>query len=186
MSQEGRDSGLLTPRWLKGPTLISNSLAVVSGAGIVVLMFISVIDVVLRQFFSSGLGGAIEISEILLVAVVFLALMAGEMTNTHVRTPVLMERMSGRTASIMHLVGLIPATVFLGWATFQTALQGLHSAALGEFRFGVIFVPIWPAKLIIPIGLAALTIAVVLKVITTVRNLVRAAPADISTHDNFL
>ena len=186
MPQEERDPALLTRDWLKGPTLISNSLAVVSGVGIVVLMFISVIDVFLRKFLSSGLGGAIEISEVMLVSVVFLALMAGEMTNTHVRTPVVTERMSGRTANIMHVIGLVPAAVFLAWATFLTAQQGLHSASLGEFRFGVIFVPIWPAKLIIPIGLAALTIAVLIKVITAVCNLVKTAPAEVSTYDNFL
>lgn len=170
--------------WSRVPTDVSTVLATVAGIAILLLMFYTVADVFMRKVFSSGLPGAIEVGEIALVGIVFAGLMAAEVTNAHVRTPVLTERLSPRAANLAHLIGYVPATVFLAWATFLTAQEGIQSFLEGEFRFGLIFIPIWPAKVIIPIGLAGLTVAIVIKLVRTILNIVRSAPAEISDYDN--
>lgn len=68
-------------------------MAIVSGIFIVVLMLLTVSDMTLRKFFSSGVPGAVEINEVVLVAIVFLALTSAEMTDTNVRTPLVTERL---------------------------------------------------------------------------------------------
>jgi TRAP-type C4-dicarboxylate transport system permease small subunit len=187
MGGSGEDvPGLQKSRWVTVPNRVSDVFTILAGVGILGLMFITVIDVFLRQVLGGGLGGAIEISEVLLVCVVFLGMMAGEMTNTHVRTPVLTERVGDRAANVMHAIGFLPAVVFLGWMTYLTALEAIHSVSVGEFRFGVVFVPVWPAKIVIPIGLAGLTVAVLIKFVTAIVNVVKHRTAEVSDHESFI
>ena len=174
------------PLWMRVPSRVGDVLALVSGVLILGLMFLTVADVALRKFFASGVPGAVELNEVMLVAVVFLALMAAEMTDTNVRTPLLTERLPDRWANLAHVIGYLPAIAFLGWATYVTGIEGIDSWLRGDFRFGLIFVPIWPAKLVVPIGLAGLTVAVVIKFVQALVNLITARPAVIAEHESVL
>jgi TRAP-type transport system small permease protein len=174
------------PRWVRFPSRVSDILALLSGVLILGLMFLTVVDVTLRKFFSSGAPGAVEINEVTLVGVVFLALMAAEMTDTNVRTPILTERLPARWANVAHIVGYVPALGFLGWATYVSAVEGIASWMRGDFRFGLIFVPTWPGKLIVPIGLAGLTIAIGIKLVQAVINFITSRPAEISEHESVM
>jgi TRAP-type C4-dicarboxylate transport system permease small subunit len=173
-------------RWLRLPSGVSDVLALLSGVLILGLMFLTVADVTLRKFFSSGVPGAVEINEVALVAVVFLALMAAEITDTNVRTPLLTERLPSRWANLAHIVGYVPAVGFLVWATYVTGVEGIASWLRGDFRFGLIFVPTWPGKLIVPIGLAGLSIAVAIKLVQAVVAFVKSRPAVIADHESVL
>lgn len=170
--------------WSRVVQATASTLALLAGLGIVCLMLLTVVDVGLRKFVGRGVPGALEISEVALVAVVFAALMAAEVGNVHVRTPILVERLPHRAANLVKLLGLVPATVFVFWAAWLTAMEGLASAESGEFRFGVVAVPVWPAKLVIPIGLAGLALALAAKVVTAVHRARRAMPPETSGYDN--
>lgn len=172
------------PKWVSVPTSISSVLSIVAGVAIVGLMLITVIDVVLRKFFASGFPGAIEINEIALVVIVFLAMMSAEMLSVHVRTPILTERVSPTAANILHIIGFTPAVVFLTWLTIRTSQEALKSVASGEFRFGIVNIPLWPGKVAVAIGVAGLTIAIAIKLATAVRNAVKGRAAEISTHES--
>ena len=176
-----RSSANVVTRAVRG---MSSALAFVAGLGIVGLMLLTVADVALRKFAGRGIPGTLEISEVALVAVVFAALMAAEVNNVHVRTPILVERMSGRVANLANLLGLVPATLFVSWAAWLTAMEGLASMERGEFRFGIVAVPVWPAKLVIPIGLAGLAVALIAKVVTAVRRARLGRPPETSGYDN--
>lgn len=173
-------------RGMRVPSRVSDLLALLSGVLILGLMFLTVADVTLRKFFSSGVPGAVEINEVALVAVVFLALMAAEITDTNVRTPIVTERLPDRWANLAHVIGYLPALAFLGWATYVTGVEGIASWIRGDFRFGLIFVPTWPGKLIVPIGLAGLTIAVAIKFVQALVAFVTSRPAVISEHESVL
>ena len=178
--------GRRPPLWLRIPTRVSDVLALIGGVLILGLMILTVADVTLRKFFSSGVPGAVEINEVALVAVVFLALMAAEITDVNVRTPLVTERLPDRWANIAHIVGYLPAIAFLCWATYLTAEEGIASWLRGDFRFGLIFVPVWPGKLIVPIGFAGLTVAIVLKFVQAVVRLITSRPAVIAERESAL
>lgn len=163
---------------------MSSALAFVAGLGIVGLMLLTVADVALRKLAGRGIPGTLEISEVALVGVVFAALMAAEVNNVHVRTPILVERLSGRVANLAKMLGLVPAALFVSWAAWLTAMEGLASMERGEFRFGIVAVPVWPAKLVIPIGLAGLAVALMAKVVTAVRRARLGLPPETSGYDN--
>lgn len=178
--------GRRLPLSLRIPTRVSDVLALVAGVVILGLMFLTVADVTMRKFFSSGVPGAVEINEVALVGVVFLALMAAEITDVNVRTPLVTERLPDRWANIAHIVGYLPAIAFLAWATYLTGEEGIASWQRGDFRFGLIFVPTWPGKLVVPVGLAGLTIAIVIKFVQAVVRLITSRPAVIAERESAL
>ncbi|GAA3925143.1 TRAP transporter small permease [Microbacterium soli] len=139
----------------------SVGLTALAGVATIAMMALTVIDVTMRQLVGTSLRGAIELGEVLLVFAVFAGMVTAEVMKLHIRTPLLVSRLPARLGGTLTIVGLVVALVVLGWMIYATALTGIQSALAGEYRYGLLSVPVWPAKLIIPLGLAALFLALV-------------------------
>lgn len=129
-----------------------------AGAAVVILMFLIVLEVLLRNVFGSTVGGAIEISEVLLVFMVFFGIAYAQQDRAHVNTDLVTERLSPRAAAVVRVIGLVVAAVVLMIATWATADRAWASMQAGEARFGIRSVPIWPARIVVPVGLFLLTL----------------------------
>lgn len=129
-----------------------------SGAGIVLLMLPTVIDVSYRKAFGPSLPGIVEYSEVGLVVVVYLAMAAALRTKAHIATPILTSRLGARAAAFVRLAAQALMWVALGVMTYGSAGIALEATVSGEYRFGMIEVPVWPAKLAVPIGLLLLLV----------------------------
>jgi TRAP-type C4-dicarboxylate transport system permease small subunit len=149
--------------------MVGSVLAMLAGLSIVVLMVLTVVDVFKRKFFGHGLTFAPEVTEVALVALVFLGMMAAQFSGAHVRTPVVTGRLKGWWQSGARLAGLTIAVLLMGWMTIVTLDYGLESWRTGEFRFGLARVPVWPAKLAIPLGTAGLTTALLVEAVREAR-----------------
>lgn len=158
------------PRLLRAVGIILGGAA---GAGIVVLMLLAVIDIARRQVGATGLAGVIEWTEVTLVVVVVIGVLSGEVSRTHVRTELLTARLARRRAARARLAGMLFASVIAGWLAYGTWQSGLNSLELRELRPGLAAVPIWPAKLAIPVGFAGLTAVFVGRALLQVRILAR-------------
>lgn len=116
-------------------------------------MIPTVVDVSYRKAYGPSIPGVLEYSEVALVIVVFLAMAATLQRRAHIYTPFLTSRLSFRAAQISRLAGQVLMWIVLAIMVYGTALNALESFDSREFRFGLIEVPIWPAKGIVPIGL---------------------------------
>lgn len=134
------------------------------GLGMLLMMFLAVADVLLREAGRGGIGGALDVTTLVMVGAVFFGLAEAERNSTHVRTPVITSRISTRHADIGRLIvhavltGVLVGTV---WFTGQRALEAMQR---GEVTPGVMRVPVWPVRWIITLGLAGLTIEVARRV----------------------
>lgn len=155
-SQPPLDATLhLPPRTARMLGRMSGGLGKIGGAAIMLLMFATVADVVSRKVGGGGIAGVVEWTEVLLVVVVFAGMMGAELSGAHIRgMSFLTERERSIGAPLVRACGSALAALILVWAVFMSGEEALASIALGEFRMGLIQVPIWPAKLAIPIGLA--------------------------------
>lgn len=61
--------------------------------------------------------------------------------------------------------------------TVETLQVGLDSTRAGEYRFGLVRVPVWPARLFVPLGLAGLTVVLVMRAIHAAKTIVSRTPA---------
>lgn len=132
----------------------------ISGLITVVLMLVIVLEVVLRGASGRSLLGTIELSEVGLVFVVFLGVAYAQRVDAHVSTDLVTSRLPVRVAATARTAALLLAAGVLVWMTSMTALRGWDSFQSGESRFGINAIPLWPARLIIPVGLALLAMQV--------------------------
>ncbi|MGM7678599.1 TRAP transporter small permease [Microbacterium sp. A94] len=175
MSQ--KDSAAPVERW--SPTAIARALErtivviepilrTVASAGVLVLMTATVVDVVSRTLTGRGLPGVIEITEIVLVATVFFGMMTSGRDGQHIRVTLLTDRLPEAAARIVRTLGLISALVIVGWLTWVTIEKAIVSVQTAEYRFGLISVPIWPARVAIPIGLVCLALVLIFLLVAQV------------------
>lgn len=141
---------------------VSRALSWLAGAFILVLMLLVVLEVVLRDGFSTTLGGTIEISEVVLAFLVFLGVAYAQQDRAHVHTNLVVSRIPPRAAAVLRTLGLAVSAVVLLVAAWATAERGWESMQAGEARFGLRSVPVWPARLVIPLGLLLLALECVI------------------------
>ncbi len=139
-------------RALRGASLV---LAAVAGVLALGLMLLAVADIVRREVTGSGFRFTIDVTEIVLVAVVFAGMASARLSGSHVATPVLTDRLPARVRELVRTVSFGLATLFVVWMTYETLRAGIHSYQVHEMRFGLAHTPLWPAKMTIPLGLAA-------------------------------
>ena len=128
------------------------SLGTVAAVCILILMILTTLDVVLRYILNRPLKGALEISEILFLAAVFLGMAYTQLFREHVNADLLVSRLSKRTSLVLETVMFLPALLIYGLLTWQGTLAFWDSFITGEYRWGLIRIPLWEARLMVPLG----------------------------------
>jgi TRAP-type C4-dicarboxylate transport system permease small subunit len=119
-----------TPREALRPVRLA--LAAISAAMLFAMMGVTVVDVVGRYFLNAPLPGASELTELLLVGVIFTGLPAVCLDDGHVTVDLLTERLAPWTKPIRLLVVrivTIGALAVIGWRLW---IQGTRLASYGE------------------------------------------------------
>ncbi|WP_084500398.1 TRAP transporter small permease [Brevibacterium album] len=160
---------------------LSSTFAVIASLTIALIMVLTVADVARRSLTGRSIPGTTEFSEVFLVAAAFLGLAYAMRTGAHVAVDLVVERMPARAGRIVFTIGMVTAIAVLVWMTFQTGGAALRSISAGEYRYGLIQVPIWPAKAVIPVALAALILECV---ITLAKTWGRGAPENSASEDS--
>src|SRR5690606_36005148 len=105
-----------------------------------------------------GVPGVVEISEVLLVIMIFAALGAAQQSGTHISTSVVTSRVSVKTRKVLRVgaavIGLATVLVMI----IVTGERSLLSLLSGEYRFGIVRMPVRPARLAIFVGLIIFSI----------------------------
>jgi TRAP-type C4-dicarboxylate transport system permease small subunit len=123
-----------------------------------------------RNLFGPGLPGAEEISEIFMVSLVYFGLAYAQHKKAHVSISVVTDRIPTKVANLMRGFGLTVVCIVLAWMIIETGQTAMISFETGEYRFGLLRVPVWPAKMVIPFGVAALLIETCFDIIDTLRS----------------
>lgn len=174
------DSAKLPPWFLNLRRIIdflTNMLNVIGTLLIVAVMLLVNADVVGRVFFNAPVSGVPEMVSMSIVAIVFLqvaqAFRKGRLTRTeavlnYVETRAPKIRQSLELAFSMAAIALIWQLFWASQPLFTKAwVRGTYEGTVGDFT-----APIWPVKLIILIGCAALLVQLLLHAIATVLQLI--------------
>jgi len=157
---------------------LANTLSIVAGLGLLPLIMLTIADVTRRSATGKSVLGTVEIIEIGMVCVVFLAMMGAQVNERHIRTPLVTNRLPSRAAHVVRLVAALVSIGFLSWIVYETGQVAMASVEAREYRFGIVRVPIYPAKVFIPIGLAGFAFALVMEALSLVGKLRRGEEAD--------
>lgn len=138
---------------------------------IIAIMFLTSADVILRYIVGRPIQGAYEISEIFYLAAVFLGLAYTQAGGEHVRVEILISRLSPHARLVIESAMLLLAVLIFGILGWQGAEDFVESLTMGEYRWGLIRIPLWPARLMIPIGAFALCLRLCGEVVLNLRGL---------------
>ncbi|MEX0954992.1 MAG: TRAP transporter small permease [Rhizobiaceae bacterium] len=130
-------------------------LAVAAALSVLAMMGMTSADVASRWITGRSIPGAQEVTESLMVAIVYLGMAYALCRREHVSVALLTSRLPARPAAALRLLGMIVMIAVITWMTWRTGQEALRSFQIGEVRFGLLQVPIWPARLTIPVGLTA-------------------------------
>ncbi len=134
-------------------------LTVVAVGLLVPMMFLVTGDVIGRYIFNSPIPAVFEInSHFLMVMVVFFPLAYVHQKKEHVFVTLFTDRLPERGRSLLEGVSALLGFMLyalIGWYGLQKAIQATR---LKEYIPGIVDVPVWLSKWIIPIGCLAFCI----------------------------
>lgn len=147
---------------------LSSVLGVLATLATIVMMFTITADVVYRTTANKSVPGLMELSETVLVAAVFLGMAYTGATNGHIAVDLLTERLPKSISRWLIAVGWILTTVIVAWMLYATLMRAIESTDKGEIRMGLVNWPLYPARWLIVVGLAAMLLVAVVNVVRTV------------------
>ena len=126
---------------------------------VLIAVLISAANAVTRKFFNLSSNAFLEIQWVSFAAIFLLGAPYALQTNSHVRIDLLTSRWSVRTRVWVELFGtllfLLPMSILvtaLSWPVFLTAFSS------GEVSSNAGGLVLWPARLLVPLGFALLSL----------------------------
>ena len=137
--------------------------------GMLLLMLLTVADVVMRTTVDKRITGAIEFTEVLLVIVAFSGMAVAARDRQHIRATLLTDRLRPAAAHHVRRIGSVVAVAVLVWMIYGATLRASTSVEHMEMKLGLIDIPVWPARVAIPIGLALLALVMISEIVRSFR-----------------
>ncbi len=163
------DSSLLS-RLDKGLLKLETLFAFFSGLAAFSLMFLAVYSVAGREFFASPMLGYVDWIELLMPVIAIMGVAYVQRNGIHIRMDIIIGQMSGRLLWAIEFIGilliliLMLALVWGSWAHFDRSFDMSKPLWSRDSTIDV-GLPIWPAKLIVPLAFGLLCLRLVLQAV---------------------
>jgi TRAP-type C4-dicarboxylate transport system permease small subunit len=142
---------------------LSTALMFVAGIALMLMMIQMAVDVFMRNFFRSPIEGSLEIvSNYHMVAVVFLPLALVERRHEHITVDLFVNMMPAGAQRFVRIIGYLVCSVFFGLLTWQTGIDAFEAWQRDELLMSSIYIILWPAKMLLPIGFGLMLVQVLL------------------------
>lgn len=150
----------------------------VGGLFLTLSVFIIVIQIVSRSLFSFSFVGGDEIAGYAIIwSILFTASLAVK-SNQHVRIDIIAILLSKRMARLLDAIGTLLSLVFTLYLTYSGWELMLESHMLGEVSMTMLRLPMWIPQLILPLGGALLSLRLVQRLISLLRDSPSLAQVD--------
>jgi TRAP-type C4-dicarboxylate transport system permease small subunit len=133
-------------------------LGLISGFATLLIMVIVVIDVAGRAIFNAPLHSGVEISELLLVSLVFLGLAAAQQQRQNFAIEIATRHLPVRVQTGIELIGYLVCLAIVILLAWPSSKQAVSAFIRNEQGFGIVAFPIWPARIILAAGLWLLAV----------------------------
>ena len=124
-----------------------------------------------RYLFVSPVPATEELGSLLFLALGLLSLAYGFVNQRHVRVDIIWRRFPGRTRRALEAAGLllaVPAIIILVRETWDVAVFSFEIGARSDMSE----INLWPWRLVLPLGLGALGLVILLRAVTIVLALI--------------
>lgn len=123
-----------------------------------ILMLLVSVNVILRYVFASPITGVVEVTELLMVPIVFMPLAFAEKSGGHIRADLLYIKVQypykGVLEVLIYGIGFAICTIFV----LQTFRDAWAAYQINDITPGHVKIVTWPIRLTIPIGFSVLAV----------------------------
>ncbi len=147
---------------------VERILALLSGIAVFSLMLLAVVSVGGRNLFNAPLPGYVDWIEQIMPFIVFLGIAYTQRDGGHIRMDILVGRLRGRALWAVEFIGtllillLMLALVWGSWAHFERSLNFNAPFWSGDSSIDI-GLPIWPAKLVVPLAFGVICLRLALQ-----------------------
>jgi TRAP-type C4-dicarboxylate transport system permease small subunit len=129
------------------------------------MMLLTVADVAMRKILSKGILGTLELTEFMMVGLVFLSLGRVEMLDRNITVDLAAKYVNPRTRTALAMITRLVCSVFFGLATaallvYAQSIQGSHEATVD------LLIPRYPFVSGAAAGCAVLALVLLMKCLT--------------------
>lgn len=148
----------------------------VAGVALVAMLALTVADITGRTVFNNPVPGTVEVTQVILVVVVFLALAHSEDLGDHITVDLLYVRVGSRAKGILDVFANVLSVVVLGVMAYQLYVFALRRQVSGA-ETPVLQWPMWPFVLVAALGTLGYAFATLFKLV------LRASGEPTEAHD---
>lgn len=128
------------------------SLSILSGFATLLIIVVVCLDVAGRFLFNAPLHGGVEMSELLMVVLVFFGLAAAQQQRQNYSIELLTRHFPEWLQRCFELAGYIACLAIVILLAWPSSKQAIASFERGEAGFGIVPFPLWPARILLAIG----------------------------------
>ena len=147
------------------------ALGTLSAVLIMLIMFLSSADVTSRYLLGAPIKGAYELNEIFFLSAALLGVAYAQKYKAHVNVELLVSHLPKRIAVSVETCMLFVALVTYAIVVWMSSLEFLNSWTTNEFRWGLIAIPLWPARLMVALGFTLLCCRFIGEIVINIRRL---------------
>lgn len=139
-------------------------------AGIVLfsMMILTAIDVVCRYFFNASILGVYEITEFMMVSLIFFSLSYAQKLKGHVAVNLLVDRLGIKSRHIFDVLNFVVTIIFLLLIAGMSFSQGLELHDSNRVS-GNLSIPVYPFYFVLAAGCVAMTLELFRDLINVIR-----------------
>lgn len=143
----------------------ASALAVVGGVAIIGMMVLIVADVAMKYLLNDPIDGTTAVvAAYFMVALVFLPLAFVTLTGGHLFVELFTQKLSKRQRRPLFTLNAMLTLVYLLFIIVFTAMEAMRRTVEGEaWETAADLMAVWPSRWLLPVGLAAMTAVVVMK-----------------------
>ncbi len=148
---------------------LESLLALLGGIAVFSLMILAVVSVAGRNMFNQPLPGYVDWIEQAMPLIAFIGISYTQRLGGHIRMDILVGRLRGRAlwaAELLTTLVVLAVMLLLVWGTFSHFLRAFDISAPNWSRDSSLDIglPLWPAKLLVPVAFAVLCLRLMLQV----------------------
>jgi len=164
---------------------LERMLALISGLAVFSLMLMAVVSVGGRNLFNAPLPGYVDWIEQAMPLLAFMGIAYVQRDGGHIRMDIVIGRLHGRALWLAELVSVVLVLVLMivlvwgSWSHFGRSFD--FAAPLWSRDSSIdIGIPIWPAKLLVPVAFSVLILRLILQIWGYGRAFVLGLPAPVA------
>lgn len=149
--------------------IVNRVLGYVASGFLIILMMLTVVDVFLRFFFNSPLTGTTEMSQLMMVIIVFPALGWAAIDRAHIKVDLLVRLIPDEPKAVLNTVTFVIALGIYAIITWQS----FKEAAVVNRQTSLIHLPFAPFYWLMSVSLAVFCLAILALIIEEIGEAVK-------------